>query len=306
MPGSHHHFSLQEASNTWGTFYKYYTEHGANYTWSSPIYRCLHSPRVLRWMEKRWLPGVLKAPGQATADDALAYSVSWESNNSQNTKNVPPSAGGDQPMHPAAKHSLCTGKPSDNSSVLLPPVNQNGLRCSQQWSQIYHLSEVPHKPSVRLKLSFILMKATLRRGRVITAFLSVKCPKRGTRGNPKQLPCSERHCDCFKCFQSKKALQTDWLQQNFVACFEKKWNKESMLVAWPEDTSSKKPQSSAICCGVWTAADRVRAVSFAYSRDAKQYWLSAFLESALEYFESSKTLFKRFSSHCSTVRRLIN
>lgn len=40
--------SLQEASNTWDTFYKYYTEHGANYTWSSPIYRCLHSPEVFK------------------------------------------------------------------------------------------------------------------------------------------------------------------------------------------------------------------------------------------------------------------
>lgn len=68
----------------------------------------------------------------------------------------------------------------------------------------------------------------------------------------------------------------------------------------------KKPPSSAICCGIWTASDRVRAVGFAYSHDAKQYRLSAFLESALEYFESSKALFKRFNSHCSTVRRLIN
>lgn len=212
----HHHFGLREASNTWGTFYKYYTEHGANYTWSSPIYWCLHSPRVLRWMEKRWLSGALKAPGQATAEDALGCSVSWESKNSQNMKNMPPSAGGDQPTHPAAKHSLCTGKPSGNSSVLLPPVNQNWLWCLKEWSQTYHLSKMPHKPS-DWKLSFILMKATLRKGRVITTFPSVKCPKGGTWGNP-----SERHCDGFKCFQSKKALRTEWLQQNFAACSEKK------------------------------------------------------------------------------------
>lgn len=146
------------------------------------------APEYLRWIEKRWLPGVLQAPGQATAEDALACSVSWESKNSQNTKNVPPSAGGDQPRRPAAKHSLCPGRPSGNSSVLLSPVNQNRLWCSQQWSQTYHPSEVPHKPSVRLKLSFILMKATLRRGRIIVAFPSVKCPKGGTKAIPNNCP----------------------------------------------------------------------------------------------------------------------
>lgn len=55
-----------------------------------------------------------------------------------------------------------------------------------------------------------------------------------------------------------------------------------MLVAWPEDISSQKNPSSAICCGIWTAAGRARAVGFAYSRDAKQYRLPAFLESALK------------------------
>lgn len=206
-------------------------------------------------------------------------------------------------QRPAAKHSLCTGKPSGNSSALLPPVNQNWLWCLKEWSQTYHLSKMSHKPS-DWKLSFILMKATLRKGRVITSFPSVKCPKEGTWGNP-----SERHFDGFKCFQSKKALQTEWLQQNFAARSEKKH--KTRRVCWQPSQRilpPKKPPSSAIsiCCGIWTAADRVRAVSFAYSRDAKQYRLSPFLESALEYFENSKELFKRLSSHCSTVRRLIN
>lgn len=116
--------SLQEASNTWDTFYKYY---GGKYTWSSPIYWCAFTaPKYLRWTEKRWVPGALEAPGQTAAEDALAHSVSWESKNSQHTKNMPPSAGGDQPRHPTAKRSLSTGRPSE------PPVNQNGLRCSQQ------------------------------------------------------------------------------------------------------------------------------------------------------------------------------
>lgn len=39
-------------------------------------------------MQKKGLPGVLEALRQATAEDALAHSVCWESNNSQNTKNV--------------------------------------------------------------------------------------------------------------------------------------------------------------------------------------------------------------------------
>lgn len=68
---------------------------------------------------------MLKAPEQATAEDVLALSVSWESNNSQNMKNRSPSTEDDQLMSSAAKHNQCTGKLCGNSSV--PPVNENRL-----------------------------------------------------------------------------------------------------------------------------------------------------------------------------------
>lgn len=71
-----------------GAHFTNYTEHGANCTWSGPTYQSFQSLGVWGWMEKRWLSGALKALRQATAEDALAHSASWEPNNSQNTKNV--------------------------------------------------------------------------------------------------------------------------------------------------------------------------------------------------------------------------
>lgn len=58
-------------------------------------------------MEKRGLPGELKAPRQATAEDALAHSVSWEPKQFPEYKKC---AGRDQPTHPTVKYSLGTGE----------------------------------------------------------------------------------------------------------------------------------------------------------------------------------------------------
>lgn len=225
-------------------------------------------------MENRWLSGALKAPGQAIAEDALGCSVSWESKNSQDMKNTPPSAGGDQPTRPAAKHSLCTGKPSGNSSVLLPPVNQNWLWCLKEWSQTYHLSNMPHKPS-DWKLSFILMKSMLRKGRVITSFPSVKCPKEAHGAIPQR-----GSAMVSSAFKARKLYKQNGYSKILLHALKKKKHKTRRVWWQPSQRilPPKNPPSSAIsiCCGIWTAADRVRAVSFAYSRDAKQYTLSFF------------------------------
>lgn len=59
-----------------------------------------------------------------------------------------------------------------------------------------------------------------------------------------------------------------------------------------QDISSKKKTQVLPFVAAFKQLLTVKAINFAYSRDAKQYRLSAILESALEYFESSKALLK--------------
>lgn len=61
----------------------------------------------------------------------------------------------------------------------------------------------------------------------------------------------ESHGDGFKCFQSKKALQTEWLQQIFSAYSENKTIKQVECAGGLARTlAPKKTPNSAICCGI--------------------------------------------------------
>lgn len=111
----------------------------------------------------------------------------------------------------------------------------------------------------------------------------------------------------LQCFQalslygssaSRTAMAQFWSEK--VNEVKKKWTK-SMLMEWPEVTflSPEKKQTKpkktgrAVCRGAGTASGS--------ESNAPQY--GHYFKSALEYFESSKALFKRLGTHCSTVSR---
>lgn len=110
------------------------------------------------------------------------------------------------PMHRKTKwQQLCAVAPCEPKLAVMLEGMKSNLSPIQNATQ-----------AIRLKIKLYPNEVYAEKGQGNNIIPLCKMPKGGTWGNP-----SERQCNGFKCIQSKKALQTEWLQQNFAACSEK-------------------------------------------------------------------------------------
>lgn len=129
-------------------------------------------------------------------------------------------------------------------------------------------------------------------------------PQRRHKGNPKQLPCSERHCDSLSAFTIRKLYKQNGYSKILLHALKKKKIKQGEC-AGGLARGYFLPKKPKFCHLLWhlNSCWQSKSCRFCLQPRCQAVSTPSFFRKC---FESSKALFKRFSSHCSTVRRLIN
>lgn len=124
MPGSHHHFSSLETSNTWDTFYKQnMLQIAPEQVWPIRTQEC----------EDEWRKGESQECWNHSGRPQQRMHWHTQSpgnqNNSQNTKNVQEEL---KPTHPAVKYSLGTGENKWQQLCTTAPVKLNRMATAKE------------------------------------------------------------------------------------------------------------------------------------------------------------------------------